>query len=77
MKGDGVEIEAVILGLVPFDIHDQPYLTIYFAHDDDPETVLQAQLPLDAIYPHPHVNDRIRVHYVLQVPTRIDKQESV
>lgn len=67
-----MEITAVVLGLVPFEIHGERYLTVYYAHEDDPETVLEARLPLSAIYPRPHVNDRVRIHYVLQVPTRIE-----
>lgn len=70
-----MEATAIIRGIVPFDINDEPYFTIYFVHESDPGTVLEARLPGKAIYPHPHVNDRVRVHYVLQVPTHIDRVE--
>jgi hypothetical protein len=68
-----MEAEGVILGLVPFEGLDEQFVTVYYAHDDDPDTVLQAQMPLRSLYPRPHVNDRIRIHYRLQVPTRIER----
>jgi hypothetical protein len=68
--------KAVIKGIIPFDINDEPYFTIYFAHESDPDTMLEGRLPASEIYPHPHVNDRIRVHYVFNVPTRIERDTS-
>lgn len=71
-----MEFDAVILGLVPFNVQEEAYLTVYYAHEDDPDTVLHAQFPRADLYPNPHVNDRIRVHYVLEVPTRIERLTS-
>jgi hypothetical protein len=68
-----MEMNAVIRGIVPFGVNDEPYFTIYFAHESDPDAILEARLPANDVYPHPHVNDRVRVHYVLKVPTRIEK----
>ncbi len=68
-----MDTTATIRGVVPFEVNDEPYFTIYFAHDSDPDTILEARLPRNGIYPHPHVNDHIRVHYVLRVPTRIER----
>lgn len=63
---------ATIRGIIPFDINDEPYFMIYFAHESDLDNVLEARLPAGSIYPHPHVNDHIRVHYLLDIPTRIE-----
>jgi hypothetical protein len=68
-----MDVNAIIKGVVPFDVNDKRYFTIYFAHEVDPDNVLEARLPEDSIYPHPHVNDRIRVHYRLSIPMRIDR----
>jgi hypothetical protein len=71
-----MDIEATIVGLVPFEIQDETYLTIYYVHDDEPENVLQARLPASAIYEHPHPNDQVHVHYVLGVVTHVHKREA-
>lgn len=70
-----MDVNAIIKGVVPFDVNDEPYFTIYFAHEAEPENVLEARLPAGSIYPHPHVNDHICVHYVLKVPTHIERAE--
>ena len=75
-KGRLMNVNATIVGIVPFTIQDDRYLTIYYVHDDDPDHILQARLPEYAIYAHPHPNDQVSVHYVLGVPTHIEERES-
>jgi hypothetical protein len=70
-----MNIDATIVGIVPFEIQDDRYLTIYYVHDDDPEHILQARLPASCVYEHPHPNDHVSVHYVLGVVTHIDERE--
>jgi hypothetical protein len=70
-----MNIHATIVGIVPFDIQDERYLTIYYVHDDEPDTILQARLPASAVYEHPHPNDEVSVHYVLGVVTQIVERE--
>ena len=70
-----MNINATIVGIVPFTIQDERYLTIYYVHDDDPDTILQARLPASAVYDHPHPNDQVSVHYVFDVVTHIDERE--
>lgn len=70
-----MNVDATIVGIVPFEIQDDRYLTIYYIHDDDPENVLQARLPASAVYAHPHPNDRISIHYVLGVVTHIHERQ--
>jgi hypothetical protein len=70
-----MNVDATIVGIVPFEIQEDRYLTIYYVHDDDPENILQARLPASAVYAHPHPNDRVSIHYVLGVVTHIDERE--
>ena len=70
-----MNVEATIVGIVPFNIQDERYLTIYYVHDDDPDTILEARLPRSAVYAHPHPNDRVTIHYVLGVVTHIEERE--
>lgn len=70
-----MDVDALILGMIPYQIHGESYINVFYAHLDDPETVHQARLPQDAIYPNPKVNDSIRVRYLLKVVTAITKRE--
>ena len=70
-----MNIDATIVGIVPFEIQEDRYLTIYYVHDADTETVLQARLPAHAVYDHPHPNDRVSIRYVLGVVTQIEERE--
>ncbi len=70
-----MDVDALILGMIPYRIHGETYINIFYAHADDPETVRQARLPQDAIYPNPRVDDPIRVRYLLKVVTQIIKRE--
>ena len=70
-----MNIDATIVGIVPFSILDEQYLTVYYVHDNDPDQILQARLPAYAVYDHPHPNDEVTVHYVLGVVTHIKQRE--
>ena len=74
-KAGEMNIDATIVGIVPFSIQDEPYLTVYYIHDDEPDNILQARLPASAVYEHPHPNDKVRIHYVLGIVTHIDERE--
>jgi hypothetical protein len=69
-----MNVDATIVGIVPFEIQEDRYLTIYYVHDDDPDSILQARLPAAAVYAHPHPNDQVSIHYVLGVVTHIDER---
>ncbi|TVR69718.1 MAG: hypothetical protein EA415_13845 [Sphaerobacteraceae bacterium] len=70
-----MNVNATIVGIVPFEIQEDRYLTIYYVHDDDSENILQVRLPASAVYAHPHPNDRVSIHYVLGVVTHIVERE--
>ena len=70
-----MNVDATIVGIAPFQIQDERYLTVYYVHDDDPDNILEARLPASAVYAHPHPNDSVSIHYVLGVVTHIDERE--
>jgi hypothetical protein len=73
-EATAMHVDATIVGIVPFDIQEDRYLTVYYVHDDDSENILQARLPASAVYAHPHPNDRVSIFYVLGVVTHIDER---
>ena len=44
-----MEIEATIEGMQRIAIHGSPYVRVFYSLDDDRDTVLQAQLPDEAV----------------------------
>ena len=61
-----MEIEATIEGMQRIAIHGSPYVRVFYSLDDDRETVLQAQLPDEAVDAAIHVGDRIRLTMLLR-----------
>jgi len=61
-----VEIEATIEGMQRIAIHGSPYVRVFYSLDDDRDTVLQAQLPDEAVDPGIDVGDRIRLTMLLR-----------
>lgn len=62
-----MDVEATVEGLRRYLIHGEEYVVVYFAHNDDPDTVRQAQLSADALPAGLAVGDRVRVTYVLGI----------
>jgi hypothetical protein len=61
-----VEIEATIEGLQRIAIHGSPYVRVYYRLDDDPEKILAAQLPDEAVDSGIKVGDRVRLTMLLR-----------
>jgi len=61
-----VEIEATIEGMQRIAIHGSPYVRVFYLLDDDRETVLQAQLPDEAVDAAIRVGDRVRLTVLLR-----------
>jgi len=61
-----VEIEATIEGMQRIAIHGSPYVRVFYSLDDDRDTVLQAQLPDEAVDAGIDVGDRIRLTMLLR-----------
>lgn len=61
-----MEIEATIEGLQRITIHGSPYVRVYYRLDDDPEKILAAQLPDEAVDSGIRVGDRVRLTMLLR-----------
>ena len=61
-----MEIEATIEGMQRIAIHGSPYVRVFYSLDDDRETVLQAQLPDEAVDAAIRVGDRVRLTVLLR-----------
>ena len=61
-----MEIEATIEGMQRIAIHGSPYVRVFYLLDDDRETVLQAQLPDEAVDAAIRVGDRVRLTVLLR-----------
>ncbi len=59
-----MEIAGTIEGIRRYTIHGEPYAVVYFSHDDDRDTIHQAQLSEDALPIGVRVGDAINITYV-------------
>jgi hypothetical protein len=66
-----MSVEGKLEGIRRYTIHGGPYAYIYFSHLDDPETVIQAQLPDEAWDTDLQVGDRIVITYLLRTVMEI------
>jgi hypothetical protein len=69
-----MEVEGRLEGVQSYAIHGSPYVRAYFTHLDDPETVRQCQLPLDAFDGDLKPGDPISVTYVLRTVMEIRRR---
>lgn len=67
-------VEGRLEGIQRYTIHGGPYARLYYAHVDDPETVLQAQLPDEAWDTDLQVDDAIVVTYLLRTVMEIRRK---
>jgi hypothetical protein len=70
-----MDVAATIEGLRRYLIHGQPYVQVYYAHRDDPETIRQTQMSADALPEGLRVGDTVRVFYVLDVVAQIRRDD--
>jgi hypothetical protein len=66
-----MSVEGRLEGIRRYTIHGGPYAYLYFSHLDDPETVIQAQLPDEAWDTDLQVGDRIVITYLLRTVMEI------
>jgi hypothetical protein len=66
-----MEVEGKLEGRQDYTIHGGPYARLFFTHSDDPETVHQAQLPIEAIDADLAVGDPIRITYLMRTVMEI------
>ncbi|MCO5175832.1 MAG: hypothetical protein M9890_02515 [Thermomicrobiales bacterium] len=70
-----MEVEARIEGLRRYLIHSDEYAVVYFSHIDDPETVRQAQLSVDALPSGLAIGDTVRITYLIGIVAAISRVE--
>jgi hypothetical protein len=66
-----MSVEGRLEGIQRYTIHGGPYGRLYFSHLDDPETIIQAQLPEEAFDADLQVGDRIVITYLLKTVMEI------
>lgn len=64
--------DAVLLQIQLVDIHGTYYYDLVFAHTDDQQP-RQARIGKDDIYTDPQPGDKVRVAYVMNVVTGIQR----
>lgn len=70
-----MEVSARVEGVRPFTIHGQPWRVVYFAHEDDPDTIRQAQFSDDQLPTGLRAGERVLVLYLLDVVAGIRRAE--
>jgi hypothetical protein len=73
-KGATMEVDGRIEGIQRYSIHGTLYFRAYFAHDDSPDEIRQAQLPFDAMDIDLQPGDPIRITYLLKTVMEIRKR---
>jgi len=69
-----MDVEATVEGMRAYLIHSEEYRVVYFSHDDDRDTILNAQLSADAVPTNLRVGDHIVVHYLLNMVVGIRRR---
>ncbi len=68
-----MNVEGKLEGIRRYTIHGGPYAWLFFSHLDDPETIIEAQLPEEAYDAELAVGDRIVITYLLKTVMEIRK----
>jgi len=66
-----MDIEGTLEGLQPYTIHDTLYYRVFFSHLDQPDAIVQAQLPFDALDTTLKPGDPIVITYLLKTVMHI------
>jgi hypothetical protein len=66
-----MDVAGTLEGLQPYTIHSGRYFRVFYTHADDPETILQCQLPEEAVDPALKPGDPIFINYLLKTVMRI------
>jgi hypothetical protein len=69
-----MEIEGTLEGVQPYTIHGGRYLRVFYSHADDPETILQCQLPEEAVDASIKPGDPISINYLLKTVMGISRR---
>jgi hypothetical protein len=69
-----MEIAGTLEGLQPYTIHGGRYLRVFYSHADEPETILQCQLPEEAVDASIKPGDPISINYLLKTVMGISRR---
>jgi hypothetical protein len=70
-----VEVEGTLEGLQPYAIHGGRYLRVFYSHADEPEAILQCQLPEEAVESVLKPGDPITINYLLKTVMGISTRQ--
>jgi hypothetical protein len=70
-----MEVEGTLEGVQHYTIHGGNYIRVFYSHADDPETILQCQLPGEAIDSSLKPSDPITINYLLKTVMSIARLE--
>jgi hypothetical protein len=70
-----VEVEGTLEGLQPYTIHGGRYVRVFYSHSDDSETILQCQLPEEAVESRLKPGDPITINYLLKTVMGISARD--
>jgi hypothetical protein len=70
-----MEIAGMLEGLQPYTIHGGRYLRVFYSHADDPENILQCQLPEEAVDASIKPGDPITINYLLKTVMGISRRQ--
>lgn len=70
-----MEIAAHVEGMRRFQIHGQPWVTVWYSHDDARDTIRHLQLGEGDLPPRLHVGDAIWVTYLGSVAVSLRQRD--
>ena len=68
--------EAVIRAIQPYDLHGVRWYRLAYSPAATPDTVSEARVSWDVLYPDPQPGDRVRIRTLLGVIDRVDRVTS-
>jgi hypothetical protein len=68
-----MRIRATVEGLKRWQIHGERYVTVYYSHDDERDTIRHAQLGEDALPAGLRVGEHVTVEYIVNVVTGVER----
>ena len=64
---------AIIRKVVPYDVHGQPHLQVFYAPAGAENDMREARIGTDIAYPSIAEGDQVAVHILMNTVTKIEK----
>ena len=68
--------EATILKLEPYELHGVQYFRMFLSFAEAPDSIREARLAHDAVYPSPAEGDSVMVETMLSMITDVKKKKA-